>query len=259
MIKNRKNTTPLPPPPKKLARTKIYCCAQLLQLCVWLFADLRNAAYDSPLSMRFSRQEIQSEVTFPSPGNLPTQKLKLHIKLKTQSSLKGCLCWNLLFKLSSSTLWLAQVPKQTYIYMICVCVCSITQSCLTLCDPMDCSPPDVCQCFSRQNTGVVYHFLLQEIFLTQGSQPLLFVSPALAGRFFTTEPPGKISHIYHTSCFLFLSTFRNTWTFIKSSMLQSIAISIFGIFWPLGNSGILTHSHPRPVIEWLIHDEIKYL
>ena len=22
-----------------------------------------------------------------------------------------------------------------------VCVCSVTQSCLTLCDPMDCSPP----------------------------------------------------------------------------------------------------------------------
>ena len=85
MIKNRKNTTPLPPSPKKLARTKIYCCAQLLQLCVWLFADLWNAAYDAPLSMGFSRQEIQSEVTFPSPGNLPTQELKPHIKLKTQS------------------------------------------------------------------------------------------------------------------------------------------------------------------------------
>ena len=25
---------------------------------------------------------------------------------------------------------------------LCVCVCSVTQSCLTLCHPMDCSPPD---------------------------------------------------------------------------------------------------------------------
>ena len=34
------------------------------------------------------------------------------------------------------------------------------------------------------------HFLLQGIFLTQGSKPhLLF--PALAGGHFTTEPPGK--------------------------------------------------------------------
>ena len=36
------------------------------------------------------------------------------------------------------------------------------------------------------------HFLLQGIFPTQGSNPcLLRVSPALAGRFFTTASPGK--------------------------------------------------------------------
>ena len=37
-----------------------------------------------------------------------------------------------------------------------------------------------------KNTGVGCHFLLQGIFLTQGSNPCL-----LAGRFLTTEPPGK--------------------------------------------------------------------
>ena len=39
----------------------------------------------------------------------------------------------------------------------------VAQSCLTLCDPMDCpwSSPG-------QNTGVGCHFLLQGIFLTQG-------------------------------------------------------------------------------------------
>ena len=36
------------------------------------------------------------------------------------------------------------------------------------------------------NTRVGYHFLLQGIFLTQGSNPHL-MSPALAGRFFTTS------------------------------------------------------------------------
>ena len=35
------------------------------------------------------------------------------------------------------------------------------------------------------------HFLLQGIFPTQGLNPRFSVSPALAGRFFTTEPPGK--------------------------------------------------------------------
>ena len=43
-----------------------------------------------------------------------------------------------------------------------------------------------------KNTGVGSHFLLQEIFLTQGLKPSP-VSPAspTAGRFFTAEPPGK--------------------------------------------------------------------
>ena len=40
----------------------------------------------------------------------------------------------------------------------------VAQSCLTLCDPMDCRLPG----FSGKNTGVGCHFLLQEIFPTQG-------------------------------------------------------------------------------------------
>ena len=43
--------------------------------------------------------------------------------------------------------------------------------------------------FSRQETGVGCHFLLQGIFLTQGSKPHL--PSALAGGFFTMVPPGK--------------------------------------------------------------------
>ena len=41
-----------------------------------------------------------------------------------------------------------------------------------------------------KNTEVGCHFLLQRIFWTQG-QNLHFVSPALAGRFFTAEPTGS--------------------------------------------------------------------
>ena len=43
----------------------------------------------------------------------------------------------------------------------------VAQSCPTLCDPMDCSPWN----FPGKSTGVGCHFLLQEIFLTQGSNP----------------------------------------------------------------------------------------
>ena len=51
------------------------------------------------------------------------------------------------------------------------CRCLVTKSCPTLCDPMDCSPPGFfCpRDFPGNNTGVGCHFLLQGIFLTQGS------------------------------------------------------------------------------------------
>ena len=46
------------------------------------------------------------------------------------------------------------------------------QSCPTLCDSMDCSPPGLCLwVFPGKNPGVDCHFLLQGIFLTQGLNP----------------------------------------------------------------------------------------
>ena len=46
------------------------------------------------------------------------------------------------------------------------------QSCRTLCDPMDCSLPGFCPWdFPGKSTRVGCHFLLQGIFLTQGSNP----------------------------------------------------------------------------------------
>ena len=58
---------------------------------------------------------------------------------------------------------------------VCVCVCElVTQSCLTLCDPMDCNLPRLlCQWDSTgKKTGVDSHSLLQGTFPTQGSSPL---------------------------------------------------------------------------------------
>ena len=47
------------------------------------------------------------------------------------------------------------------------------------CDPMDCSPPILCPWDSPgKNTGVGCHFLLQRIFLTQGSNPHLLHWPS---------------------------------------------------------------------------------
>ena len=49
----------------------------------------------------------------------------------------------------------------------------VAQLCLTLCDPMDCSPPGSCVHGDPpgKNTGVGCHFLLQGIFPTQGQNP----------------------------------------------------------------------------------------
>ena len=64
------------------------------------------------------------------------------------------------------------------LYMLCVFStyeCSFTQLCLSLCKPMDCSPPGsfVHGIFPSENTGVGCCFLLQGIFPTQGSNPCL--------------------------------------------------------------------------------------
>ena len=54
-----------------------------------------------------------------------------------------------------------------------VFVCLVSQSCPTLCDPMDCRPPgsSVPGDFPGKNTGVGCHGLLQGFFPTQGSNP----------------------------------------------------------------------------------------
>ena len=57
---------------------------------------------------------------------------------------------------------------------VCVCVCVlVTQLCLTLCDPMDCSPPgfSVHGDSPGKNTGAGSHALLQGIFPTQALNP----------------------------------------------------------------------------------------
>ena len=60
---------------------------------------------------------------------------------------------------------------------VCVCVCElVAQLYLTLCDPMDYSPPGSSVCGILQarilkNTGVHSHFLLQGIFPAQGLNP----------------------------------------------------------------------------------------
>ena len=56
-----------------------------------------------------------------------------------------------------------------HLYLCACALCSVAQSCLTLCDLVDYSPPGYSVHWIFQNTGVGCHVLLQGIFLTQGS------------------------------------------------------------------------------------------
>ena len=81
-------------------------------------------------------------------------------------------CYFMLFCSHWETERCATCP-QVYVYM-CVCVCFVIQSRLTLCDPMDCSPPGSSLCpwdSLGKNTSVDCHALLQGILPTQGSNP----------------------------------------------------------------------------------------
>ena len=81
--------------------------------------------------------------------------------------------------------------------LLCAVLCLVAQSCLTLWDPMDCSPPvsSVHRDSPGKNTAVGCHALLQGIFPTLG---LLRLGDRVAGGFFTAEPLGKpIRHLFN--------------------------------------------------------------
>ena len=91
----------------KLKCVKVLVTQSCLTLC-----DPMDCSLPAPLSMEFSRQEYWSRLPFPSPGILPTQV----------SNLRLLLCRQILYHLSHQ-------------------FSSVSQSCPTLCNPMDCSTP----------------------------------------------------------------------------------------------------------------------
>ena len=84
---------------------------------------------------------------------------------------------------------------------VTVSMCAISlHLCLTLCNPMDCSPLGSCPWDSPdKRTRVGCPALLQGIFLTQGSNLCLLHLPALAGGFFFTTSATWEPHCIHTT------------------------------------------------------------
>ena len=71
-------------------------------------------------------------------------------------------------------------------------VCAGAQSCLTLCNLMDCSlPAPLSMGLSRQECWNGLPFPPQEDLPEPGIEPVSPVFPALACGFFTSESPGK--------------------------------------------------------------------
>ena len=78
-----------------------------------------------------------------------------------------------------------QIICNTYV-CLCVCMCVCAQSCLTLCDPME---------FSMQEYWSKLPFPTPGDHSDLGIEPTSLVSPALAGRFFTTVPPAYNTYV----------------------------------------------------------------
>ena len=103
------------------------------------------------------------------------------------------------------------------------CCCSVAQLHLTLCDPLDYSPPgSSVHDFSAINAGVRGHLLLQGIFPTQESNftspvPLALQADCL---------PRELSGIYICICmyvcmYIYIYTHTYTYTHIKKNLLFS--------------------------------------
>ena len=77
-------------------------------------------------------------------------------------------------------------------------LCLVT--CLTLCDPMDCSPPgsSVHGDSPGKNNGVGCHALLQGIFLTQGSNPGLLHCRQMLYHLSHQRSPNERENVCHS-------------------------------------------------------------
>ena len=121
-------------------------CAQSLQSC--LSAALWIVAHQAPLSLGFSRKEYLNALPCPSSGNLLNPGI--------EPSCVSCIAdrffihWVTWEALSQSSPGTKSSFQPMSFMMTLLSVCSVfmkesesevTQSCLTLCDPMDCSPP----------------------------------------------------------------------------------------------------------------------
>ena len=99
--------------------------------------------------------------------------------------------------------------------------CSVAQSCLPLCDPMDCNhQAPLSMGFSEQEYWSGLPFPPPGDLPHPGIKP---TSPALRGRFFTAEPPGKYNLCVYFHCFLKnLGTSTLNYIFLRMLLYENL-------------------------------------
>ena len=184
-----------------LKETCVY--AKLLQLCPALFNPMD---FNPPGSFVYGilQERILEWVAFPSPGNLSypgTEPMSL-----TSSSLAGrffttSTIWEALRSLQARTKYRSS-KRPTDMWAIlyemkCKVITQFTQSCPTLCDPMDCGLP------GSSAHGILQERILEWVFMHSsgnfpdpGNEPASLMSSTLAGGFFTTGAIWESPHIY---------------------------------------------------------------
>ena len=118
--------------------------------------------------------------------------------------------------------------------MCCAVLCLVARSCLTLCDPMDSSPPgfSVHGDSPGKNTGMGCHDFLQGIFPIQGSNPGL---------------PHCRQILYH------LSHQSSPYTYVQFSSVQSLSrVWLFVIPWTVAHQASLSMGTLQArTLEWV--------
>ena len=167
---------------------------------VQLFATLWSVACQAPLSIGFSRQEYWSGLPCPPSGNL------LHPRIKNVSLMSPALA-GVFFTTSTKARQKLLIIRKKIIYIYYItqkgggCFSRLVMS-DSFATPWTIAHQASLWDFPKKNTGMGCHFLLHGLFPTPGTEP---TSLALAGGFFTTEPPGKP---LHKGSFSFLSTLQ---------------------------------------------------
>ena len=106
-------------------------------------------------------------------------------------------------------------------------------ACLVICDPMSCSPPaPLSTGFPRQEYWSGLPFPPPRDLPDPGTEPRSPAPPALAGRSFTTLPPGKPHSAATGLPSLYLPTLERSPPLDKPSQLTQSQQSAFSFKWP---------------------------